>query len=473
MVSMELNKNISKEENCGKNINRRDVLKCGLYGLAGLSSGLFVTGCAKPAKIERPNIILIVLDTTRLDHLSCYGYHRNTSPNLDRLAAESVLYMQAIAPSSWTLPSHASLFTGKFTSSHGARYDNNGPLRLVNAIKGSEDWNKVRARGLSQNEVTLASILKQKGYLTGAVVGGPWMKKVFGLNKGFEYYDDNDIGTLNGRLADQVTAAAVRWIDQSQNKNIFLFLNYFDPHYPYNPPDDFVTPFFQKNPQTFDQLPDLQKIIASYDGEILYMDYHIGKLLENLKANNQYDNSMIIVTADHGDLLGEHGKFGHGKYLWQEEIHVPLFIKYPVGEISPRKSNLRIQLTDILPLICERLGIDIPENIQGDVPPEIKHPIVAETYPLKAMGQDGFWRAILEKDYKFLWNSENNHRLFNLRNDPAEQFNLIEQKPQVAARMLSNMERYLADLPEPYPVSPEQEIDEDTKKALESLGYIK
>ncbi|MHC4739449.1 MAG: sulfatase/phosphatase domain-containing protein, partial [Planctomycetota bacterium] len=159
-------------------------------------------------------------------------------------------------------------------------------------------------------------------------------------------------------------------------------------------------------------------------------------------------------------MLGEHGKFGHGEYLWQEEIHVPLFIKHPAGETSPRQSNLRIQLTDILPLICNRLGIDIPENIQGDVPPEIKHPIVAETYTLKAINKDGSWRAIFEKDYKFLWNSENNHRLFNLRKDPTEKFNLIEQKPQVAARMLSNMERYLAGLPEPYPVSAEQEVDE-------------
>ena len=326
---------------------------------------------------------------------------------------------------------------------------------------------------MSQDEVTLADILKQTGYLTAGVVGGPWLKKVFGLNKGFEYYNDYDIGTLNGRLADQVTDAAVRWVEEAKNKNIFLFLNYFDPHYPYEPPKDFVAPFFQKNPHIFYQLSKLQQIIASYDGEILYMDYHIGKLLENLKANNLYDNSMIIVTADHGDLFGEHGKFGHGDYLWQEEIHVPLFIKYPAGEISPQQSNLRIQLTDILPLICKRLGINIPENIQGDVPPKIEHPIMAETYPLKEISKDGYWRAIFDKDYKFLWNSENNHRLFNLRKDPAEQLNLIEKKPQVAGRMLSNMERYLADLPKTSHDSAEREIDEDTKKALESLGYIK
>jgi arylsulfatase A-like enzyme len=203
------------------------------------------------------------------------------------------------------------------------------------------------------------------------------------------------------------------------------------------------------------------------------MDYHIGKLLESLRANNLYENSLIIVTADHGELLGEHGKFGHGRYLWQEEILVPLFIKYPAGEISTRQSNLRIQLTDILPLICKRLGLNIPENIQGDVPPQIEHPILAETYPLKVLSEDGYWRAFLDRDYKFLWNSENNHRLFNLRNDSTEQFNLIEKKPQVAARMLSNMEQYLEGLPKPSHDFAEQEIDEDTKKALESLGYIK
>ena len=130
----------------------------------------------------RPNVVLITLDTARADHLGCYGYERNTSPNLDRMAAESVLYLDATSTASWTLPAHASLFTGKFTSSHGARYDAEGPLLLTSGIRGPKSWDKYRARGLSPEETTLAQLLGRSEYATGAVIAGPWMKRVFGLD---------------------------------------------------------------------------------------------------------------------------------------------------------------------------------------------------------------------------------------------------------------------------------------------------
>ncbi len=188
-------------------LSRREILKYGLYGTlaVGLSPGFWISGCAQRQKGKRPNVILVTLDTTRADRLGCYGYYRQTSPNLDKLADDSLVYTRAIAPSSWTLPSHASLFTGKFTSSHGAQKDPHGPLHLSEAIKGPESFKVARARGLSHNELTLAQILREAGYTTGAVVGGPWMKRVFGLDKGFSFYDDSQISTVGGRLARDVT----------------------------------------------------------------------------------------------------------------------------------------------------------------------------------------------------------------------------------------------------------------------------
>jgi len=171
---------MDKIKQLNEDMTRRRFIKHSLYTglLASMSPGIF-GGCSQKKTL---NVILITLDTTRADHLSCYGYHRQTSPNLDKLAKESVVYTKAIAPSSWTLPSHASLFTGKFTSSHGAQYDSDGPLHLTDAIHAPKAWQVYRARGLAQNEITLAEILRKVGYSTGAVVGGPWMKKVFGLN---------------------------------------------------------------------------------------------------------------------------------------------------------------------------------------------------------------------------------------------------------------------------------------------------
>jgi len=455
-------------------LSRRELLKYGLYGglVAGLSPSLLLSGCGKRQHAKKPNIILITLDTTRADRLGCYGYRRQTSPNIDKLAEESVLYTRAIAPSSWTLPSHASLFTGKFTSSHGARYDPEGPLLLTDAISGPESWDAYRARGLAQNEVTLAEVLKETGYTTAAVVGGPWMKRIFGLNKGFDYYNDSQISTVNGRLASQVTTSALNWLERRREKKFFLFLNYFDPHGPYSPPEGFALRFLPKGTNFTGREPTLEEINALYDAEILYMDHYIGRFLQKLKVENLYNDTLIIVTSDHGELFGEHGKFGHGHYLYQEELHVPLFIKYPAGEVSPKRTDLRAQLTDILPMIYERVGITIPGNIQGTSPSQIKHPIIAETYPLPLISKDGSWQSIFEGDFKFIWNSKNQHMLFNLKDDPEENVNIIVQDSKRTERMWAQMEQYLAKLPKPGLAVPAGEPDDQTKEALKSLGYV-
>ena len=455
---------------------RRDLFKRSLgAGLAaGLSGGVWLSGCSRRKQSSNSNIILITLDTTRADHLGCYGYRRGTSPNLDKLAEQSVLYTQAIAPSSWTLPSHASLFTGKFPSSHGAHYDKNGSLKLLAAgLKDRIFWDEIRANGMDPSAQTLAQILRQAGYSTGAVVGGPWLKRVFGLNKDFEHYDDAGISTLNGRRADAVTTNALQWLENVRGGKFFLFLNYFDPHGPWSAPDLFGTAFLQDEKKRSDGNREEYEKRAAYDGEILYMDYHIGRLVEALKHWNLYEGSWVIVTADHGELLGEHGQFGHGRYLYQEEIHVPLFTKYPAGEVPPGQHTSHVQLTDILPLICDYGDFPKPNDIQGSVPPEIAHPIVAETYPLKMNSSDGDWRAIFDGNYKFVWNSKGRHLLFDLANDPEEINNLAEQDVKRVGRMTAKLHHYLAGLPTPDDGGSVRQLDQQTIEALKGLGYLK
>lgn len=466
---------MSGKKNFPGNLTRRTVLKYGLYGsvAAGLQSSLWISGCTKWSRHKGPNIILITLDTVRADHLSCYDYHRKTTPNLDKLARQSVLYTKAIAPSSWTFPSHASLFTGKFTSSHGAKYDRKGQLRITDAIRGPKSWQMYRARSLAEDELTLAQILKEAQYTTGAVVGGPWLKRVFGLDKGFEHYDDAQISTVNGRLASQMTAGALEWLEKVKKKPFFLFLNYFDAHGPYMPPKEFATAFLPNLMQRKPGKITTKEKIALYDAEILYMDHYIGKFLEKLKADGLYDNTMIIVTSDHGELLGEHGEVGHGEFLYQPELHIPLFVKYPAVEVTPARTDAPVQLNDVFVMILNRLGIEIPRNIQAGLPPQIGHPLVAETYPLAPLAPKGHWRAIFEDNYKFIWNSKNNHLLFDLEKDPGEETNLVAKQPQRAAKMLSGLNQYLAKLPAPGAAGPARELDEQTKEALRSLGYVK
>lgn len=451
---------------------RRKATRFGLYGWLALTLSMGLVGCSRGG-VAKPNIVLITLDTTRVDHLGCYGYDRATSPNIDRLAEESVKYRRAIATSSWTLPSHASLFTGKVTTSHGARYDPEGPLRLKDAIDGPESWNFYRARGLSEGEETLAGILRDSGYETGAVVAGPWMKQVFGLAAGFDHYDDGEISTVNGRRAASVTDSAWRWIEQVRDRPFFLFLNYYDPHGPLTPPPELANRYLSPDTRLEKgKRLSRDQYLALYDAEILYMDQHLGRLLRKLEEEALYEETWIIVTADHGELFGEHGKMGHGHHLFQEEVHIPMLIKYPRGEEPPGISDELISLTDILPLVCRRLGLPLPQGIQGTAPGGEGHPVIAETYPLPSFTSEGSWRALFSGNFKLLWTSAGPARLYDLALDPGEQQDLAATEPDRTSAMLSQLDEYLASLPRPAAAGPDREIDVETSQALESLGYV-
>ena len=391
----------------------------------------------------------MTLDTTRRDRLGFYGYSRSTSPNLDALAERSVVFDRAVAASSWTLPSHASIFTGMFPSSHGADYDPEGPLRLTEAIEGPEEWAEYRAAGLSPTATTLALLLSEQGYQTGAVVGGPWMKRIFGLDRGFETYDEEGIGDVNGRLASEVTTAGLEFLETTESP-FFLFLNYFDPHGPYEAPAPFGGSFGQEPSDR-------------YDEEILYMDHHIGRLLGEMKKG-LFEDSLILVTADHGELLGEHGEMGHGASLFEEEIRVPFLVKYPGDEVFPGRSGEPVHHVDVLPLVLERLGLS-PSG-------RSRHPLLAEVNPLEFMSPDGSWRALYLGRHKLLWNSLGNHALYDLEEDPGERNDLSREDPDRVKLAIDVLDRVFASLPPPGEPGPPATLDEETLKALRSLGYV-
>jgi arylsulfatase A-like enzyme len=419
--------------------------------------------------------VLITLDTTRADHLGCYGYARPTSPNIDLLAAESLVYEQAIAPSTWTLPSHASLFTGKFVASHGARKVADGPLILSIPDYGPNALNEYRARTIAQNEHTLAGLLKSAGYHTAGVVAGPWLKRVFGLGKGFDFYDDDHITTLNGRLAADVTDKGMQWLRRPSQQPRFLFLNYFDAHIPYQPPPEFTRKFVLDGPLPVKPSLEsraLERWIALYDAEILYMDFHLGRLFDGLKRLGLYDEALIIVTADHGELLGENGEFGHGEQPYQGVAHIPLIIKSPEGSYGIGREAARVQLLDVFPLVLQAAGVDVPQGIQGTVPPEVSHPIIIESQTIPTINTGGDWLAIIEEDWKYIWNSEGRHMLFNLRDDPTEQQNLFVTYPERARALGDLLHAYVGNLPEPGPAAASQVVDRATQATLKSLGYV-
>lgn len=314
---------------------------------------------------QRPlNVVIIAVDTLRPDHLGCYGYRRDTSPAIDKLADQSALFENAVSQSPWTLPSFGSIFTSLYPSQHGA-------MSAVSKMRESFP--------------TLATILSDRGYATGAIVNASVLKPEYGMNRGFEYYDPTP---LRGRLADGTTRDALAWIDENLDRPFLLFAHYFDPHEPYAPPPPYSTRyrgaydgpigeefvlhdhFPQVQGVDFDDLKrlsgaDWDQIRALYDGEIAFTDSQIGLLLEGLSERGLAENTLVIFLADHGEEFYEHGGFGHGHALYDEVIHVPLMVRLPGSVPEGKRIDRQVRMIDVMPTILDFLDIEIGNHMEG------------------------------------------------------------------------------------------------------------
>jgi arylsulfatase A-like enzyme len=446
-------------------MRRRSWADAGWLGLLGAISAL---GC-EPGPLHA-NLLLVTLDTTRADHLGAYGYELDTSPEIDRLAQDSVVHTRAYSTTSWTLPSHASLLTGKFTASHGVRMHPKGSLVLGDAVGGAPHLRRYRANGLRPEERTLAQLLAENGFDTGAVVGGPWLKRAFGLDRGFAHYDDRRIGALRGRLGSDVSDAAIEWLGEIGDRRFFLFLNYYDPHTPYRDPEKQALRFLPSGaelPGEGQRAAPVQTR-ALYDGEIAYTDRQLGRVLEALRQRGLYDDTWIIVTADHGEMLGEHGRMGHGRTLFEPELRVPLIVKYPRSARRVGRESAPVQLTDVFHMILRGFGIPAPEGSWASPAGRV----LAEVYPLEAHGTEGEWVVLIDGDLKLHWSSRGEHRLYDLANDPGEEQSLADSDPERLAAMQAALQAWMAGLPAPSGRGAAGQLDEETRRALRELGYL-
>lgn len=311
------------------------------------------------------NVVLISIDTLRADHLGCYGYFRNTSPNIDALAKEGIIFKDAFSVSTWTLPSHMSMMTSLYPEANG--------------VVSYED-------SLSEEHLTLAEILQQDGFQASAFVSGQYVNSIYGFNQGFSLYDDFSIDTRQGDSTNAATSQKLniqieRWLDTHSQKDFFLFLHYFDVHSDYDPPppyDKLFDPGYQGsvdgrgyrgNPGVHKGMNsrDLEHIIALYDGEIAFTDEYIGRFFSKLKRLGIYDDTLIIVTSDHGEAFFEHGIKGHSSLPYEELIRVPLIIKFPTSVDHPRGSTFpgQASILDIMPTILDVLGLKSARPLEG------------------------------------------------------------------------------------------------------------
>ncbi|MEM1183243.1 MAG: sulfatase, partial [Acidobacteriota bacterium] len=342
-------------------------------------------------------VILLVLDTVRADHLSLYGYPRSTSPELDAFAADAVVYEHAVSTSSWTLPAHASLFTGLFPLTHGA-------LRLpgLDAEKASLAEKGIHrpAYPLPAETPTLAEHLQHEGFQTAAMVSNfAYLDPVFGVDRGFDTYfnvRNTPVKPMILRLVDrrlmplpwarrhwqvyrsaeQINRLAVEWLEAQGTHRFFLFLNYMEAHLPWGPHQpglryaEFAAePELPARPRgTPAPTAEWKERVDLYDSNIASLDAELGHFFGELKRLGLYDRSLVVITSDHGESFGENDADGHGKSLNEAEVWVPLLVKYPDSHDPGRRSE-RVQLVDLVPMITETLQRPFPARVDGRIQP--------------------------------------------------------------------------------------------------------
>jgi arylsulfatase A-like enzyme/Flp pilus assembly protein TadD len=396
---------------------------------------------------ERLNVVLISIDTLRADALGCYGGDIAETPNIDRLAAEGTLFTECKAPVPLTLPSHTTMLTGTSPPYNGVR--NNDVV-------------------VSPDLVFLPEVLREHGYRTAGIIGGFPLDDVFGFDQGFDYYDDDFTRGQGTSLvkfetpADVLVPRCKKWLAENEKEPFFLFVHFFDPHKPY-------TPLIKYYDRYKDNL---------YYGEVALVDEAVGAIVKALEREGLSDNTLVILTADHGESLGEHGELTHGFFVYETTQHVPLIFYCPGLIPQGRVVGGAINIADICPTVLDVLGIELPESIQGEsLVPYLYRKSKAERtiYEETFFGADLFgWSQLyaLEKDgWKYV--DAPSPELYNLSEDPGELANLFDKNPSRAARMSENLKKIktrLAEngISETGPVT----LSDRDKARLETLGYL-
>lgn len=450
------------------------------------------------------NVIFISLDTLRADHLSTYGYERNTSPNIDNFASKSILFENAISNATWTTPAHISLFTSLYTLSH--------------KIFGSEDV-------LSDDIITLPESLKPYGYTTAAFTGGAFaMSPKSGLGRGFDSYEQLDYTNVP---VEEVKKSSIHYLDESNpvfewlknnhDKKFFLFFHTFSVHEPYVAIKNYSTMFdseydgaildseeelldivwdtYQRQYRekirddsgqeemfvsfvreiigsTIDTSDprDRQHLMAGYDGKIFQTDEFIGFFLKRLEELELFDNTIIVLLSDHGEEFWDHGKTVHGQQLYEETIHVPLIIYNPRARGGARVTQ-QAQLIDVMPTVLDMLEINPPYGIQGkSLLPAIKGTAEEDfnkyVFSVQYLGDVG--TSVRTNEWKLIFKIDGSHELYNLISDPRERKNLIDERQDVFLELREKLFEWGKEMDITLESVPSEDILED----LMRLGYM-
>lgn len=421
-----------------------------------LAIGFACLGCGSEPPV---NVLLVTLDTTRADRLGCYGQENAGTPNLDGLAAEGFLFEHSYTAVPITLPSHSTLFTGRYPLAHGVR--DNGLFHLPDS------------------ETTLAERLRERGYATAAAVGSFPLTRQFGIDQGFDFFDDHitiNVEDFRGRRVEpkrgvyfdertsaQVNDVVLPWLRERIDRPFFAWLHYWDPHQPHIPPAPFN--------QTY--LHDL------YQGEIAFADQSLGAVLRTLRNAGVYDRTLIVVVGDHGEGLGEHREESHSMLAYNSTLRVPMILKVP-GLVGNHRLSRRVGTVDLLPTLLDLLGLPADPEIQGrslapwirnpDSNSEARVPHYAETLSPRLSHGWGELRALYDGPLKYIHGPR--PELYDVLHDPQELQELGSEQPEEMARMRQTLEAFLDSRASTTAQRAAQEVDPETRQRLAALGYL-
>jgi choline-sulfatase len=390
-------------------------------------------------------IILVTVDTLRADRLGVYGSSKGLTPALDRFAQSAVRFTAAVTQVPLTLPAHATMLTGLHPARHGIR--TNDGFRLPPAVP------------------TLAEALQRRGYATGAFIGGAPLQASFGLARGFDRYDDEFLraaGTVE-RSADEVVRAAVSWIDQQRAQPFFAWLHLFDPHSPYKPPAPFAAAHAD----------------APYDGEVAYTDAALGRLFDHLQRSGLFSRTTIVIVADHGESLGEHGERTHGTFLYDATVRVPLFVRLP-EQATARTVTVPVETADLAPTIAAIAGASLGA-VDGQSLLPLLHPVASardaaagdperpaytESYYQNVLLGWSPLRAVRTSRWKFI--EAPRPELYDLERDPGERRNLVDDR----AALAGGLQRALPSASADAGAALVPKVASESAERLRSLGYV-
>jgi len=472
--------------------------------------------------VKKSNVIILLMDSVRAANLSCYGYERQTTPQIDAIAAQGTLYEQAVSVGCWTLPVHTSLFTGLYPLNHN-----------VTASKAA----------LPGNFSTLAQQLKAHGYQTASFSNNAYVSNITGLTQGFDKVDDlwqanstrgvqrtklsKLIKTLErkGKLtaplvnllrglqnrrammkrqrntrddgAQRTNTKIQEWLLKERNTEqpFFIFVNYMECHEPYRPPHPYQEKFLPKrfSPKRATQVGSNQEIMqrlaagkgqddieilrALYDGELNYLDQQIGNLVQFLQTAGLLDDTMLVITADHGDCLGEHNQIGHRMTLNEPLVHVPLIVRHPTYFHKGERVKNQVSLIDLYPTCLALAGAPTPpadpyqfQSLLNEADPNRTYVFAENTAP-NSMNRL-VSRMVRTTRYKYIWNSNQAHELYDLINDPEESVNLYYDEPAVAQKLNRELEQWQSRFSNDHVETTQAHYEDVVLERLRDLGYV-